>query len=72
MFYTDENIFEDTKAWTRYDCGNDGDICVYRRCPKCGRYLKIGEVFTNLNGDAKVENWVCKKHGIVEPFYLRD
>lgn len=67
-----EQICEDVKAWTRYVTDNDGDICVYRRCPKCGRYLKKGEVLTNGNGDAKVEGWKCKVHGEIEPFYLRD
>lgn len=67
-----EQICEDTKAWTRYHFGNDGDVCVYRRCPECGRYLKAGEILVNLNGDAKAQGFICKKHGEVEPFYLRD
>lgn len=67
-----ETICEDTKAWTRYSGGDDSDICVYRRCPECGKYLKTGEVLTNLADEAKVQGWTCKKHGEVEPFYLRD
>jgi hypothetical protein len=67
-----ETICEDVKAWTRYDCGDDGDIVVYRRCPECGRYLKKGEVLTNMAGDAKVKGWICKKDGEVEPFWTRD
>ena len=66
-----ETICHDVKAWTRYSDGDQGDICVYRRCPECGRYLKSGIVLTNLAGEAKVQGWTCKKHGEVEPFYLR-
>jgi len=67
MILESEKIFEDEKAWTRYECGGEGDICVYRRCPECGKYLKEGKVFTN-----SVKGWICKTHGEVEPFWLRD
>lgn len=67
-----ETICDDVKAWTRYSGGDEGDICVYRRCPECGKYLKAGEVLTNMAGEAKVQGWTCKKHGEIEPFYLRD
>ena len=62
-----EKICADEKAWTRYEGGGEGDICVYRRCPECGKYLKEGKV---TNGG--VEGWMCKVHGEVEPFWLRD
>lgn len=69
-----ETICDDVKAWTRYSGGGDdeGDICVYRRCTKCGRYLKTGKVLTNIAGEAKLKDWTCKKHGEIEPFYLID
>lgn len=67
-----ETICNDEKAWTRYT-GDCGDVCVYRRCPECGKYLKEGKVFTNrLTERVKLTGWICKKHGEVEPFYLRD
>jgi hypothetical protein len=62
----DQKIFQDDTAWLRYDCGDEGDICVYRRC-HCGKYLATGKVFTN-----NVKGWICKTHGEVEPFWVRD
>jgi hypothetical protein len=67
-----EKICDDVKAWVRYSGGSEGDICVYRRCPECGKYLKAGKVLTNMEGEAKLKGYTCKKHGEVEPFYLRD
>lgn len=66
-----ETIWEDEKAWTRY-VDDEGEICVYRRCPECGKYLKDGEVRTNMAGEAKLHGWTCKKHGEVTPFYIID
>ena len=62
------NILEDAKAWTRYTGNDEGDICVYRRCPECGKYVTEGKV-TNAG---PTTGWKCKTHGKIEPFYLRD
>ncbi len=66
-----DKICNDTKAWTRYG-SEEGDICVYRRCPECGRYVTHGKLLTNIEGDVKLIGWICKTHGEVEPFYLWD
>ena len=47
---------------------NDGPA-VLRRCPECGRFLNKGEVFVNGLEETKLEGWICKKHGEVQPFY---
>lgn len=67
-----DNIYEDTKRWKSFTGGEEGDIWVYARCPKCGRFIKGGEVFTNGFGDVILKEWVCKKHGDVEPCYIRE
>lgn len=68
----DEKIFQDEKRWLLYPDSEDGDICVYCRCPECGKFIKKGELFTNKGGEAQFKNWICKKHGEVTPFYVRD
>ena len=67
-----EKMCMDERSWERYDCGDEGDICVYRRCPECGKWIKEGIIKTNLAGEVKLEGWLCKKHGEVEPFWVRD
>lgn len=64
-------VCEDKKAWVRYP-DDDGDICVLRKCPECGKYITVGKLATNGAGECRFENWNCKKHGSVKPFYLRD
>jgi hypothetical protein len=55
-------------------CFNDpegGEIIVYRHCPDCGKFIKTGKLFTNILGNVKLEGWICKKDGEVNPFYER-
>lgn len=67
-----EKIAHDTKSWIRYGSQDEDDVCIYRRCPKCGKYIKTGKVFTNMAGEVKLLKWTCKIHGEVEPFYIWD
>lgn len=48
-----------------------GSIIVFPYCPKCGKFIKRGQVFTNGIGETTFENWVCKKHGEVSPNWTR-
>jgi hypothetical protein len=50
-----------------FDCGHHGDLIVWRVCPYCGRYIKIGKVFTNELGEVEADEWVCSKHGEINP-----
>lgn len=69
----DMEIYEDVKRWHRFGNDDEGDdICVYARCPECGRFLTIGRVWENFNEGVKLEGWKCKKHGEVEPYFERD
>lgn len=67
-----EKVYADERAWVTYE-GHEPEetIGVYRRCPECGRYLKKGELLTNMDGEIKVRGWICRIHGEVEPFYAR-
>ena len=47
--------------------GPEGDICVLPKCRHCGRYLKTGRLFTNIMGQVRFKEWICKKHGEVQP-----
>ncbi len=67
-----ETICNDERAWVRFDGGDEGDICVYARCPNCGRYLKHGKCFANLAEHYRLSGWICKVHGEIEPFATRD
>lgn len=46
-----------------------GCIGVIPRCPKCGRWIKTGNVFSNILGDVRFENWLCAQCGMVIPFW---
>lgn len=39
---------------------------VHQRCPECGRFTTIGQVFTNMAGQVKTEGWICQSHGDVK------
>jgi hypothetical protein len=63
-----KTICMDEKAWVRFTGEGESDICVYRRCPDCGRYLKTGKITYG----GKTTGWICKTHGEVTPFWTRD
>jgi hypothetical protein len=65
-----EKIYEDESRWVSYS-SEEGDILVYARCPKCGRFLKHGQVSENMLGDVLLVGWMCKKHGEIRPHYER-
>lgn len=50
----------------------EGDIWVFPKCPNCGRFIVTGEVYTNEMGNVKLENWVCRKCGEIQPEYIRE
>ena len=70
---TDPGITE--KEWklnfVHYEASGE-HIAVYRKCPECCRYLKKGELWTNMDGEvAKLKGWICREHGEIEPFWDR-
>ena len=62
-----------------YQIGSNDYISVERKCPHCGMFLnaqrgkmnikqiKIGELFQRK---PIFSNYICKKHGQVQPFWL--
>ncbi len=49
-----------------------GDIIVVRACPKCGRFLRKGQVYTDLEGgNVQLCGWTCKRDGEVTPDWDR-
>jgi len=68
-----ERIYEDTKAWIYFKGENESEtIGVYCRCPKCARYVKRGVLLMNKMGEIKLEGFICKQHGEIQPYYDRD
>ena len=66
-----ETIYEDESRWVAFDWSEENStIFVYARCPECGKFIKSGLCFTNLMGNVKLEEWKCKTHGEVTPFYI--
>lgn len=65
------DIYEDEARWIRFE-SDEGDICVYCRCPECGRFIKHGKCYENLVGQVTFEGFICKKHGELRPFWIRD
>jgi len=65
-----EQIYNDHKAWVYYGT-DEGSVGVYARC-ECGRYLKHGQLLTNLAEEVKLTGWICSRCGEVQPLYDRD
>ena len=53
-----------------FDCRENGEAWVFRRCPNCGRYISEGKLLTNGLGEIKLKGWICKKCGEVEPAWF--
>lgn len=51
------------------------DVLAFRRCPKCGRYLRISEeaimIVNGLDEVIRIEGFTCSKCGDVEPSWMR-
>lgn len=54
------------------------DIIVFRRCPRCGRFIKRGDAVIerptgDIWGGVKVEfpGWECSHCGPIEPLWTR-
>lgn len=45
------------------------DVMVFRRCPECGRFISIGRVLANMDGQIRTEGWFCTKDGEVQPHW---
>jgi ribosomal protein S27AE len=54
-----------------YEDPEGGEIYVIRLCPNCGRFIRKGELLTNLLGGVLLKNWMCKKCGEVQPLWDR-
>ena len=68
-----EKIYQDEKAWMFFEGETEREtIGVYRRCPKCGKYVSKGEMYMNDVGDVKFKRFHCKKCGEIQPYYDRD
>lgn len=67
-----EQLFDDKRSWSRFVDDENGDICTLNRCPECGKYITKGKVKSNGFGNVIFSEFKCKKHGEVNPFYLRD
>ena len=64
----------ENQPWAFYPSVNgiDGDIWVVRRCPRCGRYIKPGRILYSYANGFAFNNFTCKQHGDVEPFWVWD
>lgn len=51
------------------------DIIVFRRCPKCGRFIKEGEAVWEYPysdvGRVEFDGWACAHCGLIEPLWTR-
>lgn len=67
-----EKIYLDKTAWI-YFTGESGEtIGVYCKCPECGRYVKHGKLLINRFGNIKLQGFICKIHGEIQPYFDRD
>ncbi len=68
-----EQIYNDTKAWMYFKGESENEtIGVYCRCPECSCYVRRGELLMNRNGDVKLQGFICKRHGEIQPYFDRD
>jgi len=58
------------EALVCFDCGGNGLGYVFRRCPKCGRFISEGKFLTNGLGEVKLVGWMCSKCGEVKPAWF--
>lgn len=64
-------LTENTQVVVFFD-PQGGEIFVFRYCPECGRFLKTGKLFTDLEGgNVHLKDWICKRHGEVQPDWDR-
>jgi len=53
----------------------DNAILVFKRCPKCGRYIRFGPeacVIVTQEGDVvRFEGFECSRCGTIEPCWIR-
>lgn len=67
-----EQIYKDTKLWIYFEGESENEtIGVYCRCPRCGGYVKRGRLLMNRAGEIKLEGFICKRHGEIQPYYDR-
>jgi len=75
VYYGEETVIMDFDTYEgRLACYKDGQgglACFIPKCPKCGRFVKAGDVWVSFDGEANLErpNAVCKKCGeVTMPF----
>ncbi len=54
---------------TLFELPEHGDLWVFRRCPKCGRFIETGIVQYNGMGDIRPKGWLCGRDGEVDPYW---
>lgn len=76
-----EMIIKSVESWNAlwdhfgvsFNGPNSGAVVhVLRKCNQCGRILKTGGVKEDLMHNFSFNGFLCRKHGEVEPFYIRD
>lgn len=58
--------------WYTYNIEEHGNVLVYPCCPECHKFLTKGILLTNMDGQVKLEKWICKTHGEIQPHYEYD
>jgi hypothetical protein len=67
-----EKIYNDKTTWMFFEGEENETIGVYCRCPECGRYIKRGKLLMNMDGEIKLQGFICKVHGEIQPYYDRN
>jgi hypothetical protein len=49
-----------------------GTLCVHKKCPNCGRFVKEGDVIINMLDNVMLPNWTCSKCGEINPNWWWD
>lgn len=58
-------------GWVYDVVGETGSLLfVHKNCPKCGRWIKCGDVFMNAFGDVSLQGFTCSRCGEVKPMYV--
>jgi len=62
---------DDKKAWEYHRIAPDESVKIWRQCPMCGRYLRLGSVSINKYiNDYRFEGFICQRHGEIIPYWL--
>ena len=50
-----------------FEFARQGSVWVLRRCPNCGRFIKVGYLQINGLDEVRGKGWLCGKCGEVQP-----